>query len=103
MPADVIDALQLYARQGPIYTARLHANCQAAPVTGCLKELACDLAQESMDVLASIRTALADDNLSPNDLDAIASAERDVEDALERLRATRRAIEAATPAPQRAA
>lgn len=103
MPADVIDALQLYARRGPIYTARLHANCQPAPVTGCLKELACDLAQESIDVLAAIRIAMADDVLSPNDLDAITAAERDAENALERLRATRRAIEAATPAPQRAA
>lgn len=98
MPADVIDALQHYAKQGPIYSSRLTDNCTAPEITGCLKEIACDLAQESMDVLSAIREALADGRLSANDLDAITVAERDAEAALERLRSTRRAIEAATPA-----
>lgn len=103
MPADVIDALQVYAQQGPTYSARITANCEPRSITGCLKELAFDLAQESMDVVAVVREALADGRLSNNDLDAIAAAERDAEQALERVRGVRRAIEAATPTPQRAA
>ncbi|MNJ02609.1 hypothetical protein D3C73_1626250 [compost metagenome] len=56
-----------------------------------------------MDVVAVVREALADGRLSNNDLDAIAAAERDAEQALERVRGVRRAIEAASPTPQRAA
>ena len=103
MPADVIDCLQQYAKRGPLYSSRLSENCEVPAVTGCLKEMACDLAKESMDVLTAIREALADGRLSGNDLDAIAAAERDAEAALDRLRATRRAIEAASPTPLRAA
>ena len=102
MPADVMDALEEYAGQGPIYSGAI-AERRMFPtkVTGCLKELAFDLAQESMDVVSAVREALTDGRLSPNDLDAISAAERDAEDALERVRAVRRATEAATPTPQR--
>lgn len=102
MPADVMGDLERHCRKA-IYSGVLFDACRPVPVTGCIKELAFDLAQESMDVVAAIRIAMADDVLSPNDLDAITAAERDAENALERLRATRRAIEAATPAPQRVA
>lgn len=104
MPADVMDALEEYAGQGPIYSGAIAAQrVLSRPITGCLKELAFDLAQESMDVVAVVREALADGRLSNNDLDAIAAAERDAEQALERVRGVRRAIEAASPTPRRAA
>lgn len=97
MPADVMDALEEYAGQGPVYSGAI-AERRMFPtkVTGCLKELAFDLAQESMDVVTAVREALTDGSLSPNDLDVIARAERDAEDALERVRAVRRAAENAT-------
>lgn len=96
MPADVIADLERHCGKA-IYSAALFDACQPAPVTGCLKELAFDLAQESMDVVSTVRQALADGKLSNNDLDAIAAAERDAEQALDRVRGVRRAIEAATP------
>lgn len=94
MPADVMDALEEYAGQGPTYSGAI-AERRMFPVkvTGCLKELAFDLAQESMDVVSAVREAMADGKLSPNDLDRIASAEREAEEALERVRAVRRAAE----------
>ncbi|WP_420478262.1 hypothetical protein [Brevundimonas sp. FT23028] len=94
MPADVMDALEEYAGQGPTYSGAI-AERRMFPVkvTGCLKELAFDLAQESMDVVTAVREALADGNLSANDLDRIASAEREAEEALERVRAVRRSAE----------
>lgn len=104
MAADVMDALEEYAGQGPTYSGAI-AERRMFPqkVTGCLKELAFDLAQESMDVVGAVRSALADGSLSVNDLDAIARAESDAEDALERVRGVRRAAEAAMPSPLRAA
>lgn len=102
MPADVIAALETYVGRS-VYSAALAALTSATPITGCLKELAIDLARESMDVVTAVREALTDGRLSPNDLDAIAAAERDAEDALERVRAVRRATEAATPTPLHAA
>ena len=103
MPADVMDALEEYAGQGPTYSGAI-AERRMFPqkVTGCLKELAFDLAQESMDVVGAVRSALADGSLSVNDLDAIARAERDAEEALERVRCVRRAAESAQPAPRAA-
>jgi hypothetical protein len=103
MPGDVMDALEEYAQQGPLYSGAIAERRMFPPVTGCLKELAFDLAQESMDVVATVRAALADGRLSINDLNAIAAAERDAEEALERVRAVRRSAEAATPANDRAA
>lgn len=94
MPADVMDALEEYAGQGPTYSGAIaERRMFPAKVTGCLKELAFDLAQESMDVVTAVRDAMADGKLSPNDLDRIASAERDAEQALEAVRALRRATE----------
>lgn len=96
MPADVIDALEEYAGQGPIYSGVIaERRMFPVPVTGCLKELAFDLAQESMDVVQAVRDALSDGRLTPNDLDRIAQAEREAEIALERVRALRRATEGA--------
>lgn len=97
MPADVMADLERHCGQA-IYSAVLFDACQPAPVTGCLKELAFDLAQESMDVVATVREAMADGSLSNNDLDAIAAAENDAEEALERVRGVRRAIEASKEA-----
>ena len=94
MPADVMDALEEYAGQGPTYSGAIaERRMFPAKVTGCLKELAFDLAQESMDVVTAVRDAMADGSLSANDLDRIASAERDAEQALEAVRALRRATE----------
>lgn len=102
MPADVMADLERHCGRA-IYSEALADARRPVPITGNLKDLACDLAQESMDVLAAIREALADGRLSNNDLDAIAKAEREAEDALDRLRSARRAIEAATPTPLHAA
>ena len=102
MPADVIADLEKACGEA-IYSVALSDLRKPVPITGCLKELAIDLARESMDVVTAVREALTDGRLSPNDLDAIAAAERDAEDALERVRAVRRATEAATPTPLHAA
>lgn len=102
MPGDVIAALERHCRQA-IYSKALFDAHKAKPITGCLNALAFDLARESMDVAVTVRDALADGVLYTNDLDAIADAERDAELALERVRGVRRAIEAASPTPQRAA
>ena len=103
MPADVMDALEEYAGQGPTYSGAIAERRMFPKVTGCLKELAIDLAKESMDVVCTVRDALADGRLSTNDLDAIASAEREVEETLERIKAVRRATEKATPSGLRVA
>jgi hypothetical protein len=103
MPADIMDALEEYAQQGPIYSGAIAERRMFPAVTGCMKELAFDLAQESMDVVTAVREALADGKLSHNDLQTIAAAERDAEAALERVRAVRRSAEAALPTPLRAA
>lgn len=102
MPADVIADLERHCGRA-IYSAALFDLCKAPTVTGCIKEMALDLAQEAQDAVAAVRAALADGNLSNNDLDIIAAAERDARTALERLSGARTAIEAASPSPLRVA
>lgn len=94
MPADVIADLERHCGRS-IYSAALFDLCKAPTITGCIKEMALDLAQEAQDAVASVRLALADGTLSNNDLDAIAAAERDARTALERLAGARASIEAA--------
>jgi hypothetical protein len=103
MPADVMDALEEYAGQGPIYSGAIAERRMFPTPVGCLADLACELSEQSLQTQGVIRRALADNRLTPREIDQIAEAERDAEEALERLKAARRAVEAATPTPLRAA
>lgn len=103
MPADVMDALEEYAGQGPTYSGAIAERRMFPTPVGNLAEIACELSEQSLQTQGVIRRALADGRLSPREIDIIANAERDAEEALERLKAARRAIEAATPSPLRAA
>lgn len=103
MPADIIDALEEYAQQGPIYSGAIAERHMFPVPTGCLADLACELSEQTLGAQSVIRAALADGKLTPREIEGIAAAERDAEAALDRLKAARRAIEAATPSPLRAA
>lgn len=97
MPADVIDALEAYADQGPIYSGAIAERRMFPAQVANLTEAACELSEQTLETQAVIRKALADGRLSPRELDMIAQAERDTERTLERLKAARRSIEAAQP------
>ena len=86
MPADVMDALEEYAGQGPIYSSAV----------GNLGDAVCDFSELTLEVQKMVRKALEDGRLTPRELDRIAGAERELEEALERLKGTRRAAEAAS-------
>lgn len=103
MPADVMDALEDYADQGPTYSGAISERRLFPTPIGNLAELACEFSEVSLDVQGLCRRALADGNLSPREVAVIHEAERDAEAALERLKAARRAIEQAMPTPLRAA
>ena len=103
MPADIMDALEEYAQQGPIYSGAIAERRMFPAPVASLADVACELSEQSVATQALIRKALADGRLSPRELDLIANAERDAEAALERLKAARRSIEAAMPTPLRAA
>jgi hypothetical protein len=103
MPADIMDALEEYAQQGPIYSGAIAERRMFPTPAANLAEVACELSEQTLATQALIRKALADGRLSPRELDLIATAEREAEAALDRLKAARRAIEATMPTPLRAA
>lgn len=103
MPADVIDALEEYAQQGPTYSGAIAERRMFPTPVANLADVACELSEQTLEVQGLIRRALADGRLTPREVDQIAAAEREAEAALERLKAARRAIEAAAPTPLRAA
>ena len=96
MPADVMDALEEYAGQGPVYSGAIAERRIFPTPIANLSELSCDLSEQSLQVQALIRKSLADGQLSPRELDQIAEAEREVEEALNRLKAARHSAEAAS-------
>ena len=102
MPADIMDALEEYAQQGPIYSGAIAERRMFPTQVANLADAACDLSEQTLETQSLIRKALADNHLSPRELDAIVRAERDAEAALERLKSARRAIEAAQPTHLRA-
>jgi len=99
MPADVMDALEEYAGQGPTYSGAIAERRMFPVPAASLADLACELSEQTLGAQSLIRHALADGRLSPREIDQIAEAERDAEAALERLKAARRAIEAAYVRP----
>jgi hypothetical protein len=97
MPADVMDALEEYADQGPIYSGAIAERRMFPAQVASLADAACELSEQTLETQAVIRKALADGRLSVREMDMIAAAERDAELALERLKSARRAVEAAQP------
>jgi hypothetical protein len=97
MPADVMDALEEYAGQGPVYSGAIAERRMFPAPIGNLSDLACELSEQTLQVQALIRKAVADGKLTPRELDLIAEAEREAEEALDRLKAARRAAEVASP------
>lgn len=96
MPADVIDALEEYAGQGPVYSGAIAERRIFPTPIANLSELSFELSEQSLQAQALIRKSLADGQLSPRELDQIAEAEREVEEALNRLKAARHAAEVAS-------
>lgn len=96
MPADVMDALEEYAGQGPTYSGAIAERRMFPAPLANLAEIACDLSEQSLQTQALIRECLADGRLTQREIDCIADAEREAEAAVDRLKAARRAIEAAT-------
>lgn len=97
MPADVMACLQTYCGKAIYSDALSQRIAEQNAACADLSELACVVTESSADLQKAVRTALADGRLSNNELDVIATAERHAEEALERLRGARRAIEAASP------
>lgn len=93
MPADVIANLENYCGQ-PIYSGALFDLFDRAVANEDLRHAACELTEASAKMQACAREALADGKLTPREIDDIAAAERGAEEALELVKATRRAIEA---------
>lgn len=101
MPADVIADLEWHCRKA-IYSSALADLFAMAPAVGDLAAAACDLTEQTTAVQGVVRRSLADGDLTPREIDAIADAEREAEQALDRLKSTRRAIEAGTDRKLRA-
>jgi hypothetical protein len=96
MPADVIDALEVYCGK-PIYSSALFERFGQAGAVGSLRDSACDLSEQALELQGLIRRAIADDRLTPRELDNLAHAERQAEEALDRVRGARRAAETQRP------
>ncbi|MDB5725718.1 MAG: hypothetical protein JWQ16_2472 [Novosphingobium sp.] len=96
MPARVINTLECYAERR-VYSDALAQAVGLPAVVGALSDLACEFSEETLELQSAIRKALSDGDLTPNEIDAIAKAEREAELALERLRAARLAMESARP------
>ena len=97
MPADVLDALEVYAGRGPIYSGAISDRRVVVAGASNIGEAACNLSEMVLEAQAVVRRSIADGRVSPRELDAIHAAEADCERALDQLKAARRAIEAATP------
>jgi len=93
MPADVIANLENYCGQ-PIYSGALFDLFDRAVATEDLRNAAQELTEAAAVMQRCAREALADGKLTPREIDDIAAVERQAEDALERVKATRRALEA---------
>lgn len=90
MPSDVMDCLQEYCGK-PIFSDAMSAKFAAPVVNGDLLPAACEVTESASALMSFTRQASADGKFTPRELDEIAAAERQVEDALERSRAIRRA------------
>lgn len=101
MPADVIANLENYCGQ-PIYSGALFDLFDRAVVGQDLRIAAQELTEASATLQKTAREALADEKLTPRELDDLAAVEAETEGALERVKATRRAAEAAMGRPLRA-
>lgn len=97
MPVDVVDALEIYAGRGPIYSGAISDRRVITSGAASIGDAACNLSEMVLEAQAVVRRAIADGKVSPRELDAIHQAEADCERALDQLKAARRAIEAATP------
>lgn len=93
MPADVMADLEAYCGL-PIYSRALANRFNDGAAAGDLRAAACDLTEAVVQLQGRVRAAMADGVASPNELNDIAAVEREAEDMLERLRGTRRAMEA---------
>lgn len=95
MPAKVIACLERYCGKA-IYSAALFDLVDARADGGCLRELVCSLTEAAAGLQHRVREAMADERLTPRELDEIARAERLAEEALESFRAARRHAETPT-------
>jgi hypothetical protein len=94
MRVDTIADLEEYCGR-PVYSAALAARFDRAPAGSDLRAVSCELTEMAASLQHRTREALADGSLTNRELDDITTAERRVEDVLDKLKATRRAIEAA--------
>lgn len=92
MPSDVMDCLQEYCGK-PIFSDAMSARFSEPVISGDLLPAACEVTESASTLMAFTRQAGADGQFTPRELDEIAAAERQVEAALERSRAVRRAHE----------
>lgn len=96
MPADVIADLERHCGK-PIYSSVLFELVQRETVAGSVQALACDLTEATADVQRTVRRAIADDRLSPNEHNAIDAAIDVARETLAQLEAAKRAAEQQRP------
>lgn len=96
MPADIVDALQCFCGQR-LYADALCSRAELDAAAGSLRDMACDLTEGVAELQGLIRRAIADDRLTPRELDSLARAETEAARALEQLTAARRAAETQRP------
>lgn len=92
MPADVMAELEVFCGQ-PVYSTALAGRFGPVTAHGDLAEAACRVTEAAAIMQQTVREALADGVLTPREIDDVAATERQVADALDKLRATRRAAE----------
>lgn len=92
----VIDTLEQYCGQ-PIFSRTMAERYGVEQAAGNLRDMACDLTEGVAELQGLIRRAIADDRLTPRELDNLAHAEAEAARALEQLTAARRAAETQRP------
>lgn len=96
MPADVIADLERHCGQ-PIYSQVLFERCEAQTAAGDIKDIACTLTELTADLQRTVRKAIADEKLSPNEHNAIDEAIDATRDTLAKLEGAKRAAETQRP------
>lgn len=96
MSARVIAELEAYCAK-PIYSSFLRRQVGLDTEAGCLKDLACLFTEEGAGFQSYVRKALADDTLTPNEIDAARRELAQAETVLMRCRASLDAAEQSFP------
>ena len=94
LPLDILAALERYCGE-PVVSRALVRRAGSSPETGRLADLVCEFNEQAGDVQRHLRAALADGQISPNEIKRGHEEIREAREALDRTEAALIAADAA--------